>query len=676
MDNNILGQTENTNQILGSDFHSVDPASTSTGLWDPSYGKSKMRAERSLKLLKPLSSLQLTRSPSASSGSPNVEVSLANESREKHLFRTQIDPKLSDEYYMSRLGIEAVTAERLERANSLSLKSPTDSECKPEGQEASQPTAMENGGHATDSRQASACGESSSASSRKSSSASAEIFSAGVNSSTGTIVKQPAHISREGSIVSGGSSSTSEEVGYSITKARERYRGTSYTLDRGFVGPSALPVSTTEESLRPGSTGFSLRTGGNTYITPSRGRRSNRGTYRTPDGNFSTSRTDQDRRPSTGRQFEPLGRRTHSGPLVSRTSNPGPPRPKSTIPYHSGIRRVSSGGNYTYGVTERRITFQSPQPRGGNWSNESMYGTTDRQATHRPHQDGDSVSKGVSRGGVAHSDPGYRRAQSKPGSPGAEKIGPGSTSQTIRGPQACDKMITAHSDELARRARELFDRARAGLTQPPLAPERLPSPTGFGSGTNEGSEPRLDSIGRTIRHPSMLGTIDCEEVQQVVNISTSVRAPGIETAGSLHWSRETFPDDESPISLNDENLQDMPPLERAQAIPKRRGTLPLASHDIEEGNQRWPDQIARSFVNRPEQHRSLVEQNDGGSPTEGEDLVHNGLAAPSQQFREPFNRPGQQLVENENPCVSERSLLGSNMRAIANDKTKNAEECG
>lgn len=614
---------------------------------------------------------------------------------------------------MSRLGIEQVTAERLQRANSLSLKSPVDGERTFDGTGDSlaatareiltgtttEGHTKEGEGYVNQSDGASddsvnpatlrneryavlTNGGSSTTGGRNSSTGSTGRVGnlSGSVSSTDTVIRRPASVAREGSVHSGDLSQLSRETVYPVVQAHERYRGTSYTLDSGFVGPRALCMGISEEGLGPCSSGLSIRPNTGVETIASRGKLSNRGSYRAPDGGYSTSRTDQDRRPSGGGQFQVPGRRVHSGPLAPRSSSHGFP----TVPHHPAHRKGSSGGSsYTYGLGGR--TNQRIQPHDRSRSTGKAYGSVTRYGGPRLHPSGrqpyGSVPEGAARlppgsqeyepgetwDHVKHqrqqswgefsgsSDPKYRRPQSRAESFHGERVGPTARGQNMEEPPVRDEVAPAGGEQLAQKARELFNRACANLPQPMSAPE---GPVNFNSGAQELGESCLDSVARAIEHLSLPGAVDSEEVPKVAKI------PKVDTTKSLHWSRKEFPEDDSPQS----------PIGDGQTEGVKRGNVRtgwtastserflLDNDDLPESNPTIYDRVCEGSAN---QASSPVRVGDWG-------LLDIWLPTSSPQVGESSNRLGPRLMENDNPHAPVGGLSGP----IANESAESREMNG
>lgn len=525
-----------------------------------------------------------------------------------------------------------------------------------------------------------------------------------VSSSTFTVIRQPVNSMRGGSVHSGELSPLSRDTAYPVIQAHERYRGTSYTLDSGFVGPRTLSMDSGGEGLGLNSAGLSIRTSTGTETAPLRGKLPGRGTYRAPDGNYNTSRTDQDRRPSSGRQYQASSRRVQSGPPPRSSSQSFP----ATQHHQMHGRGYSSGSLYTYGLGGH--TNQGTLLNEGIWSTEDPYGSVSRHSVSRSRLSGrqpwsGSVSDGVVRDTrprvvehyrqslgnreyassetgnntrhqgqqfqdrsssvserrVNSNDQRYRRPQSRAESFQDMRVRPGTRGQNVEEPP---EEISA-DEQLAQKARELLNRARA-IPQPVSSPEE---PVG-----SDVSEPWLDGIAQMIEHISLPGAVDIEEVPNAANVPTSVMAPKLDTTKSLHWSRSEFPEDDSPQSpVGSGDTRSVPDLKRVEPCPTGGDRFSLNIDDLPESNLTVYNPAHEGSANRSERRSSPGNAHE-------EKLLEKGyipniwLAASDSPLVGKFSgRPRPRLVENDNPHVPSSDLPGSTANESVRSREMNIE---
>lgn len=736
-DNQSLVHNEQISPTPDSDFGVADPASTGTELWESPGGRSRSRVDIPPEQLKSLTFGRITESTLTDSFSPRRERSTSNQGRRTIPFVPEGDQNLSDQYYMSRLGVEEVTAERLGRANSLSLKSPVDGELTPEETAGPQPPAFIQGqgkqkgtsiSHSdgkldtnTNNERPGFCRYPSltdnGSSIHNQGSNTRDVKMTGnlhvsASSSTDTVVKRPTSVVGEGSISSGELSPLSREASSSVTSAQERYRNTFYTLDRGFVSPGDLRMGITKGNLEsspaepeicPNHTGRVLLRD----IPP------NQSTYRTSDGNFSTRRAEQVRRPSSSSEPESLGRCARPRPSASRFSSASFPGANNAMQHHQEHRRGSSSGSlhtYTYGIAERHTT-QRIQPRGRTWSTGNVYGAINRQATPRPHYDGRqsstrSLSEGVGSGRIQEYnrfppssqdfrsgetsnngrrseyqrqqyrsesffgpererstiDSRYRRPQSR-----AESFGAGSTSSCAQYQTTeaqVHEAIPQSNENLAQKVRELFERARDNLPQSRFAPE---GPTEVGACTREGN---LD-IERTTKHPSMQGAISSREAPQIAGTPAPAEAPGRETMRSLHLM-----DAESPSSSFTQGLDSE---ENSNEALDNNARPQPDSDDQPQGNLMSLGQARGGFSGQLGSGLPLLRPEVERVSGDTEVQSHSQTINFDQNARVLSNSPRQPLVENDNPRTPVSSIVKSvmvkpdnkNVKDVAVDELRN-----
>lgn len=505
------------------------------------------------------------------------------------------------------------------------------------------------------------------------------------SSSTVTVIRRPV---REESVYSGYHPPSSRDTAYPVVQAHERYRGTSYTLDSGFVGPRELCMNLGSEDLGSSSAGLSIRPSTGIDNIPSRGKLQTRGTYRAPDGNYSTSRTDQDRHPSNGSQFQAPGRRVYSGPPPPRSSSQNFP----AVPHHPVHGRgSSSGSSYTYGLggqTNQRAwstgngygsgaRYPAPRshPPGRQQSSGSLSDGSARDTRPRitenyrsppgnqefgPRETGDHAryqgkyfrdgSSSVCERRVSSSDPKYRRPRSKAESYPGRRVSSITHGQSVE--ESEQNEVTAECDEqLAQRTRDMLNRARANIPLPVPSPE---GPVSSNVGAQDIGEPYLESIARMIEHQSLPGAVDSEEVPKATGDVASTRAPKLDTTKSLHWSRNEFPEDDSPQSPIDHgDIGGAPDLKRVGTQTERTYStgsdrFSLDIDDLPESNPTVYNRAQEGFANRSERESTSEKARDGGLLGEGY-IPNIWLAASDSPVRKSSGRLRARLVENDNP---------------------------
>lgn len=652
-DNLPFGRGGSINSAIGSDSRSVYPASTSTKLWELAGGR-------------------------------------INQSQKAVSVLHRGDPGLSDQ--MLRLGTEP-TAERLRRTHNLALDH----------------GHMGPGGP-TDSRSAHYVNQSDGASDISSNSAVLrnEVFAVltggessmtddrtfntgstrrvgnlagSASSSTVTVIRRP---TREGSMNGEDVSPVSREAAYPVARAHERYRGTSYTLDNGFLGPRSLCMDVGGEGLGSRSSGLSIRNSTGAETVASRGQLPIRGTYQAPDGNYSTSRTDQDRRLSGGGQFRAPSRRVQSGPLPPRGSS----QSFLAVPHHPVRGRgPPSGSSYTYGLGDQRDQRTLSHER--NWPTGNT-GSTGRHAAPRSHKSGRQQFSGPgSDGAVRDTRPkmmeNYRLSSgNQPG--GAEdhvrqgqlrdevSVGerginlsdqrhqrPQSMAESFHGrrgieePLEQDEGIPEDIKQLAQRARNLLNRARTNIALPISAPE---GPVDFGVGVQDTSQSCLNSIAQIIEDKSLPGTVDSEEFSKAVEIAACVRAPMLDTTRSLHWKRSEFPEDDSPQSPIDNGdtvdvlVSQKVNAQTGQNFPTSGNRFSLGCDDLPESNPTVYCGAHEGLANL-ELGLSTAQGHDGRL-LEKRDTPNNWLPAVTSQVGGLFDELRPRLIENDNPHAPAR----------------------
>lgn len=611
-DNSSFGCNNSINSALSGDFRQT---STSTKLWESAGGRQKA-------------------------------------------YLHQGDPGLSDQ--MLRLGTEP--AERLRRTHSLSF-SDNGRRAYYVNQSDGASDISSNSATLKNDRHAVLTGA-------ESSTAGGRTFNTGrvagsATSSTVTVIRRP---TREGIMNNEDVSPLSRETAYPMARVHERYRGTSYTLDSGFIGPRGLCMDVGGEGIGSRSSGLSIRNNNGIEAVTSRSQLPNRGTYQAADGNYSTSRTDQDRRPSAGSQFQVPSRRVHSGPQPPRSSSQSFP----VVPHHPGRGRgPSSGSSYTYGLGDQRTS------RERTWSAGNT-GSAGRHTAPRSHQSSrqkssSSISDGTVRPRMTEN---YR-------SPGNQECRPGGTedharqgqqfrdgasvrdkganlsdqkyqrpqSRTesfhsrcgIEEPQEQDEGLPEDIEQLAHRARELLNIARTNRALPVSAPE---GPVDFDVVAQDTSERLLDSIARMIEHPSLPGAVDSEELPKAANIA---KAPVVNTAGSLHWPIGEFPEGNSPQSQID--VGDTVALHGVKEQTNQNYlNRYLDSDDLPESNPPGYYEAHEGLGNWPELDLSLVGAHEGRL-LEKRDIPSGWLPTSTSQAGESLDSIRPRLMENDNPHV-------------------------
>lgn len=497
------------------------------------------------------------------------------------------------------------------------------------------------------------------------------------SSSTVTVIRRP---TRDGSMNSEDVSPVSREAAYPVARAHERYRGTSYTLDNGFLGPKSLCMDVGGENLGSRSSGLSIRHGTGVETVASRGQLPIRGTYQAPDGGYSTSRTDQDRRPSGGGQFRAPSRRVQSGPLPPRSSSQNFP----AMPHHPVRGRgPPSGNSYTYGLGDQRDKRTLSHER--NWPTGNA-GSTGRHAAPRSHKSGRQQFYGPGSDGTARDtrpkmmesyrlsssrvEDHARQGQFRDGaSVGERDVGssgqgcqrPRSMAESFNGrrgieePLEQDEGIPEDIEQLAQRARNLLNRARTNIALPISAPE---GPVDFGVGGQDTSESSLDSIARIIENQSLPGAVDSEEFTKVAEIAACARAPMLDTTRSLHWKRSEFPEDDSPQSpIDNGDTGDVQVLQKVNAqtsrnFPTSGNRFSLGCDDLPESNPTVYYEAHEGFANL-ELGLSPAQGHDG-SPLEKRDTPNNWLPAVTSQVGGLFDELRPRLIENDNPHAPAR----------------------
>lgn len=502
-------------------------------------------------------------------------------------------------------------------------------------------------------------------------------LSGSASSSTVTVIRRPA---REESVYSGHHPPSSRDTAYPVVQAHERYRGTSYTLDSGFIGPRALCMNLGGEDLGSSSAGLSIRPSTGIENIPSRGKLPTRGTYRTPDGNYSTSRTDQDRHPSSEGQFHASSRRIHSGPPPLRSSSQNFPAVQHHLVRGRGS---SSGSSYTYGLggqTNQRAWsigggYESgsrypAHPPGRQQSSGSLSDGAARDTRPRmvenyrspqeygPSETGDHAryqgkhfrdrSSSVSERRVYSSDPKYRRPQSKAESYPGRRVGSVTRDQSVEEPEQ-NEVTTECKEQLAQRTQEMLNRARANIPLSVSSPER---PMSSNVGAQDIDEQCLGSIARTIEHQSLPGAVYSEVVPKAAGDAASTRAPMLDTTKSLHWSRSEFPEDDSPQSPIDHgDIGDAPNLKRVGTQTDRTYSIgsdrfSLDIDDLPESNPMVCNQADEGFANRSERESSSEKARDRGLLEK--EYIPNIRST----------RPRARLMENDHPHEPSSGLPG------------------
>lgn len=181
------------------------------------------------------------------------------------------------------------------------------------------------------------------------------------------------------------------------------------------------------------------------------------------------------------------------------------------------------------------------------------------------------------------------------------------------------------------------------------------------AGAQDIDEPCLDSTARVAGRQSLLGAVDSEGAPKAAGDAASTRAPKLDTTKSLHWSRNEFPEDDSPQSPIDHgDIGGAPNLKRVdtqtgQTYSTGSDRFSLDIDDLPESNPTVCNQAGEGVANRSERESSSEKARDGGL-LEKRYIPNIWLAASDSPVRKSSGRPGAGLVENDNPHEPSGSL--------------------